>query len=122
MFGPARGTPVRPLTDDFTGFTMSKTARRRRRDNFARDQLQQYAASQGDGPAFIQINQRLSLPQGGYRVPDVYFPQDGTIFDGTIGTKTATTPQIVDYGIANGGAPIYIVRPPSYGGTYLIGP
>jgi len=91
-------------------------------DTFARTGLQQYAAGLGDGADVVQINQQLSLPQGGYRIPDVYFPQSGTIFDGTIGVKTATTPQIVDFAIANGRAPIYIVRPAIYGGTYLIRP
>lgn len=98
------------------------TFKGQRIDLYARDGLKDFAAELGHGDDVVKINRRLYLPDGSYRVPDVYFPQSGTILDGTIGAKTALTPQIVDFGVANGNAPIYIVRPENYGGTYLIGP
>lgn len=71
----------------------------------------------------VRINQRLYLEgtSGKYRIPDVYFPQSGTIFDGTLGFKTARTSQIIDFRVANNDAPIGIIRPESYGGSYRIG-
>lgn len=65
--------------------------------------------------------QRLYLENSGYRIPDVYFPQSGTILDGALGFKTPRTPQIIDFRAANSNAPIGIVRPQSYGGFYWIG-
>ena len=69
-----------------------------------------------------RINQRLYLEgdSGKYRIPDVYFPQSGTILDGTLGTKTLNTSQIIDFRTATGNASIGIVRPESFGGSYWI--
>jgi len=92
-------------------------------DRFARDDLRLFAQSQGHGSDLVRINQRLYLEgtSGSYRVPDLYFPQSRTIFDGTLGTKSLTTPQIRDFRIATGNAPVGIVRPEANGGFYWIG-
>jgi hypothetical protein len=89
-------------------------------DDYARTGLRDFALERGDGPDVVRINQRLYLDTGKYRIPDVYFPESGTILDGTLGTKTASTSQIRDFTAANGGAPIIIVRPQAYGGSYTI--
>jgi hypothetical protein len=91
-------------------------------DAFARDELREFAALRGDGASVVRINQRLYIDGigGKYRIPDVYFPQSGTILDGTLGTKTFKMPQIIDFGKATGNAPIGIVRPDSYGGSYWL--
>jgi hypothetical protein len=92
-------------------------------DAFARADLKAFALEQGHGADLVRINQRLYLDgvSGAYRVPDLYFPQSRTIFDGTLGVKTLNTRQIVDFRIATGNAPIGIVRPQSYGGSYWLG-
>ncbi len=92
-------------------------------DDFARRDLRAFALEQGHGIDLVRINQRLYLEgtSGPYRIPDLYFPQSGTILDGTLGFKSAQTPQIMDFRAANNNAPIGIVRPESYGGFYWIG-
>lgn len=90
-------------------------------DNFARQDLKAFALMQGHGADMVRINQRLYLDNGRYRVPDVYFPQSGMILDGTLGFKSARTRQIIDFRAANNNAPIGIIRPESYGGSYWIG-
>ncbi|MFA7601470.1 MAG: LysM peptidoglycan-binding domain-containing protein [Novosphingobium sp.] len=92
-------------------------------DAFARADLKAFALDQGHGTDLVRINQRLYLEgtSGKYRVPDLYFPQSGMIFDGTLGAKTFRTPQIIDFRAATGNAPIGIVRPRSYGGFYWLG-
>ena len=91
-------------------------------DGIARDDLREFAAMRGDGADVVRINQRLYIDDigGKYRIPDVYFPQSGTILDGTLGTKTLNTPQIIDFRTATGNADIGIVRPESFGGSYWI--
>ena len=89
-------------------------------DAYARDNLKLFAEIEDHGTDFVRINQRLYLDSGRYRVPDIYFPQSGTILDGTLGFKTARTPQIADFRTANNNAPIVIVRPTRYGGSYQI--
>jgi hypothetical protein len=39
----------------------------------------------------------------------------------TLGTKTLSSPQIIDFRAATGNAPIGIVRPQVYGGSYWLG-
>ena len=92
-------------------------------DRLARDDLRIFAASRGDGMDVVRINRRLYLDgnSGPYRIPDVHFPQSGTILDGTLGVKTARTPQVRDFLVANNNAPVGIVRPQQYGGPYWIG-
>ncbi|MGK6321430.1 hypothetical protein [Sphingomonas sp. DT-204] len=92
-------------------------------DRFARDDLRLFAAEQGHGADLVRINQRLYLEgnSGKYRVPDLYFPQSRLILDGTLGNKMLSTPQIIDFRVATGNAPIGIVRPQVYGGSYRIG-
>ncbi|GAA0864479.1 hypothetical protein GCM10009115_19170 [Sphingopyxis soli] len=91
-------------------------------DDFARQDLKAFALQQGHGADMVRINQRLYIEgsSGKYRIPDLYFPQSGTILDGTLGFKNARRPQIVDFRAANGNAPIGIVRPEVYGGSYWI--
>ncbi len=90
-------------------------------DKFARNDLRRFAAYRGDGMDTVRINRRLYMEDGKYTIPDVYFPQSGAIFDGTLGYKTTQTPQIRNFIAANSNAPIGIVRPQSYGGFYWIG-
>jgi YD repeat-containing protein len=92
-------------------------------DDLARRDLKRFALEQGHGTDLVRINQRLYLEgtSGPYRIPDLYFPQSGIILDGTLGFKTARTPQIIDFRAANNNAPIRIVRPESYGGSYWVG-
>jgi hypothetical protein len=92
-------------------------------DAFARADLKAFALGQGHGTGLVRINQRLYLQgtSGPYRVPDLYFPQSKTIFDGTLGTKSLTTQQIVDFRAATDNAPVGIVRPDANGGFYWLG-
>ncbi len=92
-------------------------------DRFARDDLRLFAAGQGHGSDMVRINQRLYLQgdSGKYRIPDLYFPQSGKIFDGTLALKNARTPQVIDFRTANNNAPVGIIRPQSPGGFYWIG-
>jgi YD repeat-containing protein len=92
-------------------------------DAFARRDLRRFAAEQGHGSDLVRINQRLYLEgaSGKYRVPDLYFPQSKTIFDGTLGTKSLNTPQIIDFRTATGNAPVGIVNPNAPNGFYWLG-
>ena len=85
-------------------------------DAFARDDLKRFALEQGHGTDLVRINRRLYLEgtSGSYRIPDLYFPQSRTIFDGTLGVKSLKTPQIVDFRAATGNAPVGIVGPGSF--------
>lgn len=91
-------------------------------DGIAREDLKLFAQSRGDGPDVVRINQRLYLEgnSGKYRIPDVYFPQSRVILDGTLGTKTLSTKQIIDFRTATNGGNIGIIRPETYGGSYWI--
>ena len=92
-------------------------------DRFARDDLRLFAQAQGHGPDLVRVNQRLYLEgtSGSYRVPDLYFPQSRTIFDGTLGTKTLQTRQIIDFRTATGNRPVGIVNPGAPDGFYWLG-
>jgi hypothetical protein len=86
-------------------------------DTFARDGLRQWSLNvEGirEGPGrIIQINRRLYDPSGSgaYRIPDVYIPGAGSIFDGTIAPKTAFMPQTVEFNAFSLGGNVTIVRP-----------
>jgi hypothetical protein len=41
-------------------------------------------------------------------------------FDGTIGLKTSSTPQVIDFSTFSGGDNVMIVRPTRLGGSYGI--
>ncbi len=96
-----------------------------RMDAIARARLRGWLASEGisEGPgSIIQVNRWLRDPaaSGAFRVSDVRIPGAGVTFDGTIGWKTATTPQVVDFRGFSGGDNIVIVRPTRLGGSYGI--
>ena len=95
-------------------------------DRFARSELQSWLRSEGitEGPGeLIQVNRYLRDPgSDAYRIPDVRVPGAGTILDGTIGTKTSTTPQVIDFRAFSGGDNVIIVRPARIGGSYGIIP
>jgi hypothetical protein len=85
--------------------------------------LKAFAQAQGHGTDLVRINQRLYLDStsGAYRIPDLYFPQSGTILDGTLGTKTLQTRQIIDFRAATGNKPVGIVNPNTPDGIYWLG-
>jgi hypothetical protein len=89
----------------------------------SRDDLRLFAQAQGHGPDLVRVNQRLYLEgtSGPYRIPDLYFPQSRTIFDGTLGTKTLQTRQIIDFRTATGNRPVGIVNPGAPDGFYWLG-
>ena len=97
-----------------------------RTDAIARAALRRWlSSSEGiqEGPGrIIQVNRWLRDPSGSgaYRIPDVRIPGANITFDGTIGWKTAGTPQIVDFRGFSGGDNIIIVRPTQLGGSYGI--
>lgn len=96
-------------------------------DNYARSQMRSWLASEGlfEGQgSVIQINRWLRDPtgSGAYRIPDVRIPSANVIFDGTIGIKTSSTPQVIDFGSFSGGNNVIIVRPTRLGGSYGIVP
>lgn len=98
-----------------------------RMDAIARARLRSWLSSEGiaEGPGqIIQVNRWLRDPagSGAYRIPDVRVPGARTILDGTIGTKTSTTPQIVDFRTFSSGDNVIIVRPTRIGGSYGIIP
>jgi hypothetical protein len=74
-----------------------------------------------EGPGqVIQINRWLRDPagSGAYRIPDVRIPSANIVFDGTIGWKSTTTPQIIDFRGFSGGNNVMIVRPTQLGGSH----
>jgi len=75
-------------------------------------------------PNIIQVNRRLLDPSfsGAYRVPNVYVPPAGQIFDASLEFKIATSPQIRDFWNYSNGSRITIVRPTEAGGSYSILP
>ena len=76
-----------------------------------------------EGPdSIIQVNRWLRDPagSGAYRIPDVRIRGANAIFDGTIGWKDASTPQIIDFRNFSGGNTVTIVRPTRLGGSYVI--
>jgi hypothetical protein len=98
-------------------------------DAFARDAMKLWVESEGvaegtGAPNIIQINRRLLDPSfsGVYRVPDVYVPPAGQIFDASLEFKIATSPQIRDFWNYSNGSRITIVRPTEAGGSYSILP
>jgi hypothetical protein len=94
-------------------------------DARARGAMRRWLATEGigDGPGdIIQINRWLRDPggSGAYRIPDVRIPGARISFDGTIGWKTSSTPQIRDFRLFSGGDNVIIVRPTQLGGSYGI--
>lgn len=97
----------------------------RRMDAMARVDLRDWLASEGiphDAGNIIQVNRWLRDPAGSgdYRIPDVRIPGAGITFDGTIGRKSATNPQVIDFRNFSGGDNVIIVRPTRLGGSYGI--
>jgi len=94
-------------------------------DRFAQSMMKGWFRSEGiskGSSSVIQVNRWLRDPAGtgAYRIPDVRTPN--YIFDGTIGYKWSTTPQIVDFTKYSGGSRVTIVRPTDLGGSYSIVP
>ncbi len=93
-------------------------------DNYARSQMRGWLASEGlvEGEGgMTQVNRWLRDPtgSGAYRIPDVRIPSANVIFDGTIGMKTSSTPQVMDFIKFSGGDKVIIVRPTRLGGSYV---
>ena len=91
----------------------------------ARVDLRDWLASEGiphEAGDIIQVNRWLRdvAGSGAHRVPDVRIPGARTIFDGTIGWKSSTTPQVIDFHNFSGGDTVIIVRPTRLGGSYEI--
>jgi len=91
-------------------------------DQAARADLQGWVASEGiaEGPGqIVQINRYLRDPlgSGAYTIPDVRIPGANLILDGTIGVKTTSTPQVINFYNFSGGNNILIVRPTQLGGS-----
>jgi len=101
-----------------------KTVLGRETDAIARARLRRFLAREGipEGHgADVLVNRWLRDPSGSgaYRIPDVRLPNSRTILDGTIGSKTPTSPQIIDFRNFSGGDEVLIVRPqvgPMFGG------
>jgi hypothetical protein len=74
--------------------------------------LRQQGISEG-AAAQVAVNRWLRDPSGTglYRIPDVRLPQEGMIFDGTIGGKSPNCPQILDFMKFSQGDAVMIVRP-----------
>jgi hypothetical protein len=94
-------------------------------DDIARTGMRAWVAGEGlseGANSIIAINRYLRDPSGSgaYRIPDVRIPSANLIMDGTIGLKTRTAPQVIDFGNFSGGNNVMIVRPDSYGGSYGI--
>ena len=73
-----------------------------------------------EGPGrIIQVNRRLidAAGSGAYRIPDVRIPGARLSLDGTIGWKSADTPQLIDIRRFSGDD-VLVVRPTQIGGSY----
>ncbi|HEY6332342.1 MAG TPA: RHS repeat-associated core domain-containing protein, partial [Blastocatellia bacterium] len=93
-------------------------------DQIARNRLRAFLWQQQipEGPGTnVLVNRWLRDPlgSGNYRVPDLMLPRSRLILEGTIGSKTAASPQIVDFSNFSGGFKIDIIRPsiPPFGGN-----
>jgi hypothetical protein len=91
-------------------------------DRWARLRLRRWLAAEGiaDRPGqVIQVNRWLRDPRGSgaYRIPDIRVGGARLIFDGTIGQKTITTEQCIDFLLYSGEDRIIIVRPTQIGGS-----
>ena len=85
-------------------------------DSLARNGLRDWLSGvEGieEGPGqIIQVNRRLYNATGSrYRIPDVYIPGAGMIFDGTIAEKTSLLRQTIDFHNFSGGGNVMIIRP-----------
>jgi hypothetical protein len=96
-------------------------------DRIAQSMLKGWLKSEGipNSPnGLVRINRWLRDPAGTglYRIPDVRVPSANMIFDGTIGYKWSSTPQVVDFMNFSAGDQVVIVRPGQLGGSYSIIP
>jgi RHS repeat-associated protein len=85
-------------------------------DARARVRLRRFLTREGipEGPGQdVLVNRWLRDPSGSglYRIPDVRLMGSQRILDGTIGAKTAQTPQVVDFTTFSGGFDVRLVRP-----------
>lgn len=93
-------------------------------DAIARARLRNFLSREGiaEGPgADVQVNRWLRDPSGSgnYRIPDLRLRGSNTMVDGTIGSKTADSPQIKQFVEFSGGGRVIIMRPtvgPRFGG------
>jgi hypothetical protein len=106
-----RGIPNDPMK---IGQIVDARARSAMRRWLAREEI-----AEGAGEV-IQVNRWLRDPGGSgvYRIPDIRIPSANIVFDGTIGWKSITTPQIIDFRAFSGGNNITVVRPTQLGGSY----
>jgi hypothetical protein len=93
-----------------------RTVLGQRTDAYARARLRNFLAREGipEGPGEdVLVNRFLRDPSGSgaYRIPDVRINSEQLILDGTIGVKTPTTPQIVDFVNFSGGFGVRVIRP-----------
>lgn len=93
-----------------------------RTDRIAQSYINDWIQAEQLPSGLVQVNKYLRNPveSGSYRIPDVRVPSAGQIFDGTLGYKWDTTPQIRDFSSFSGGNRITIVRPTVEGGSYSI--
>jgi hypothetical protein len=89
-------------------------------DAYAARRIENFRIEQGHSNEFVRINKRIDVPGGGHRRPDIYFPQTGNWIDGTVGFKSATTPQVRDIFRATNQGDGVIVRPANRNGSYVI--
>jgi hypothetical protein len=92
-----------------------KTVLGRRTDAIARERLRNFLSREGIAEGHgtdVLVNRRLLDPgSSAYRVPDLRLMQTRKILDGTIGNKTLSSPQAIDFFNFSGGDEIIFVRP-----------
>ncbi|RYD83069.1 MAG: RHS repeat-associated core domain-containing protein [Verrucomicrobiaceae bacterium] len=93
-----------------------KTVLGQKVDKAARERLLNYLRRERipEGPGTdVLVNRWLRDPagSGAYRIPDLRLIQTRKILDGTIGEKTLTMPQAVDFYNFSGGFDIFFVKP-----------
>ena len=89
------------------GARIDAIARARLRNVLAREKI-------AEGPAAdVLVNRWLRDPSGSgvHRIPDVMLKDSHRILDGTIESKTATSPQVQIFVTFSGGYSVEIVRP-----------
>jgi hypothetical protein len=91
-------------------------------DDYARLNMRGLARQMGWGDDVILINRRLPDAGGTWTVPDILLPQHNLILDGSIGIKSATTPQVIGFRAGAPGVNVHIVRPTIVGPRIYVGP
>jgi hypothetical protein len=96
-------------------------------DAIARAAVRQWLESEGifEGPrGIIEVNRWLPDLTGSSacRIPDIRIPGANVILEGTLGRKTSSTPQVIDFRRFSRGNNVIIVRPTRMGGSYGIAP